>query len=798
MPAESELPDGDETPIIPPAWQPAALYDFEAAGDDPALDPLDATSEIVADTRGGSVALVPTATRGATRPATLATWLRWGLSPHDSPHPEGLLIPGTHAWRGATHLATTLHSWAYDTSEHPMAWKLERLRPHYETRTKEYDQWEAQIAESLQGRQKTLRVGGYVALGALALIAAVLLILGAVMFILLGVVALVAAISVAGRVAHRGVADVAEPVAEELDATTATAVAMGREELETALRLTGSPRVLGLEEHVTIKNPQPRSDGWSVEVEMPPGRMAKAVLRNRHELAGNLNTIEALVHLEPSAGTNRGFTLRRFTKDPFDAHARDADLLAVRRLSVWKAFPVGYTLEEEPVLAGIVNGAHWLFGGGTGSGKSKGAQLLCLAGTMDPSATGVIFDPQRSAAYTAFGRIFEVLQGSSEDDIRAMAVKADWLWRVEMERRSRAISKYAVEYPAQCPDDRLTKEMAEDPDLNLPFMTVVFEEMHSLFASTVRFRPNDDQDKRTCGAVMQRAAQEMVTRARRLGYCVIGVTQKASGKNVDTDIRDIFPGRSCGACSVPAMATMILGDGYQDRGMDPTALIEELHAGWSYVTGSGLKSPRLRDWVLQRYGYVDVNQLRAKLRDVETMRMGVRPELVFANQTPAAAPALAAPVDREDPMPGDPQHLANIESIFEEAERELHSATILGRLQASNPGAYRWLTVSGMNAFLRRIAPELRTANVWETDAEGNPKQAKGLRLSVVVDAYDDRVRGADDAADDPSPSAGRTRSRTTPDQGADGRTGTDGSAPNTPEDPDSAEEGDPSGDPSA
>lgn len=795
MSAESELPEGDETPIIPPAWQPAALYDFEAQGDDPALDPLNATTEMVAE----SVALVPVATCGATPPATLATWLRWALSPHDSPHPSGLLIPGTHVWRGTVHLATTLHAWAYDTSGHPMAWKLERLRPHYETRTKEYDAWEAQIIESLEGRQKALRIGIYSALGVLALVLSVLLLLGAVTFMLLGVVAIVAAVSVAGRVATRGAEAAPEPVAEELDATHATAVAMGREELETALRLTGSPRVLGPEERVTIRSPQPRSDGWSVEIELPPGRMAKSVLRSRHELAGNLNTTEALVHLEPSAGTNRGFTLRRFTKDPFDVHARDADLLAVPRCSVWKPFPVGYTLEGEVVMAGIVNGAHWLFGGGTGSGKSKGAQLLGLAAAMDPSATAVIFDPQRSAGWTAFGRIFEVVSGTDDDSIRTMAEKADMLWREDMEKRSRIISKFAVDYPAQCPDDRLTKEMAENEALNCPFKLVVFEEAHSLFASSVRFRPYDDDDRRTCGQVMARAAQEMVTRARRLGYCVVAVTQKPSGKNVDTDIRDIFPSRSCGACKVPAMATMILGDGYQDAGMDPTALIEDLHAGWSYITGSGLRSPRSRPWVLQRYGYVDINQLRPKLRDIEKMRMEVRPELVFCNQPgQTASPVRSAPIEREDPMPGSPEHLANIEAVFQEGERELHSATILDRLRASDPGSYRWLTVSGMNAFLRRIDPGLRTANVWETDAQGSQKQAKGLRLSVVANAYDNRVRGADDSADDSSPSAARTRLRPMADQGADGRTATGGDGSDVANGPDSAEEGFSSGGPSA
>lgn len=751
MSDEIEPAEGHEHRPPPPAWQPAQLYDFEAAGEDPALEP---TTEIVApDVAEGVAPSVANARgervangRGDDGPATLATWLRYVTGDRGGPRPEGVAKPGRHAWRGVAHWASVVRAWAYDETTHPEHWKLTELKPHYVQKQAAYDEKEAAVRQAMAERQKVLLYAVPGAVLAVLLTLVILVVLGA-FFVIFGAVALtVISSSATGRhVAKKRGAAVALDVAEVENATLATPVAMGREELENALRLTGSPRVLGPDEQVIIRNPRPRPDGWTVEVTLPPGRMARQVLRARHDLAGNLGTTDRLVHLEPGAGSNRDFTLRRFTQDPFDRLSAVADLLAVKRCSVWSPFPVAYTLEGEPVMAGCTEGAHWLFGGGTGSGKSAGARLLALAGAMDPHATAMVFDPQRSTAWGLYQRIFEVHQGSADIDIRTMAQRADWLWRVEMERRGSVISRFAAEFPAQCPDDRLTKQMAENEALNCPFLFVFFEEAHSLFASSVPFDPDPDStDKRTCGQVIQRAAQELVTRARRVGVCVVGITQKPSGKNVSTDIRDIFPTRSCGACRTEAMAKMVLGDDYADHGMEPTALVEDLHAGWHYIYGSGLRKPRLRPWVLARYGYVDNNQLRLKLRDVEAMRREVRPALVWASasDSPQAPPTAVMVAERPagpetaDPAPGDPGHLAEIEAVFLEGEAELHSATIIKRLRRAHPDRYGWLTPAGMNAFLKRIDPSLRTTNVRET-VNGERKQAKGLRLSVVIDCYD-------------------------------------------------------------
>lgn len=440
------------------------------------------------------------------------------------------------------------------------------------------------------------------------------------------------------------------------------------------------PKAIDSDEAVQVLAMRSETNGRSVDLKLPAGAISADAFGQQDRIAGQLDVAATRVILEPGH-TPRRLTVWLADTDPLTGRARESTLVDAEQVDLWSGFEFASSVRGERVCADLI-GTHVLIGGDSGSGKTFLALLLAMAIALDPHAQLVICDPQGLGAWAALLPVAEVIEGRTDADVKAMADRLTAVAEKEFERRRKAIAEYAVAYPMRCPEAKLTRSMARDPELGLPLLCVFLDECHTLF------------NHPKYGQQIKDACQEITTRGRAFGVSLVALTQKASVKNIPSEVRDIFMSRACLSMPNGASVTQVLGDGWKERGMNPVALQVPDHAGAVYLTGGIVKSPKPQArWVLARTDNIDINQVRRVVADCAEMRARVRPELLPAASRPAEVTAVA------ELAANDPTRLVHLLEAFN-GRTWATSVDLIEHLQANHPQHYAGLTPRGMNAFL--------------------------------------------------------------------------------------------------
>lgn len=468
-------------------------------------------------------------------------------------------------------------------------------------------------------------------------------------------------------------------------------------------------------------------NGWSYALRLPDGPMADDVLKERRRLAGRLDVPEACLLLE-FGDTPRRMTLWMADRDPLRSEAPETSLVDIDSLSLWEHFEIGTSIRGLRVLANLI-GYHLLVSGASNSGKTFLALLIALGVAKDPNATAVICDPQGLGAWSPFAGLADVVDGPTDDDIRRMCEKLEYLAGTVFEARRAEVERLTIASRYQNAQAKVTRGMTTNAEVNLPLLFVILDECHRLFGHPIY------------GDRILAACKTLVSRGRALGITLIGITQKASGKNIDTDVRDLFESRACFKVTTTEMADMALGDGWAAAGMNPLALQLPIHQGVCYLRGPILHAPRgISDWVLMKTDNVDVNQVRRVVDECVAMRRNARPALLTEHGPifPAsaavglapAATAVARPATRpcaaEIPLVERFEHLVDAMA----GDQWAYSEEIIANLQDAHPDLYGHLRPvrgkASLNAWLEPLG--LATHNV-------GPDNRKGLMLHEVLSA---------------------------------------------------------------
>lgn len=790
----------------PPAWRPASkrpdsaeLYDFEAEGDDPALDEMDvaaadATIEMDAQTRGARVAL----DEGATPPATLLTWLRWSTGPRETPRPGGLFLPGRYVWRSVANLAGGAHRWATDATAHPDAWRLTELKPHYATKQAAYDQWEERIKADLADRPKTLLIGGFVLAVTLVLFSVITVWLG-MFYVFVGAwSAILLGLSLWGRhvAPDRGATRGARVAVDEnaTPATPETPRVPGREEIRDALRHAG---VIKADEEIETDVVREVEGGaWATTITLPRTTTAADAIKELHGIAGAFDTIDPKVTMRPDPESNRRVWLR-VGSDPLTGMAPRSPLIEAKgTVNVWNGIPFGFTVGGKRVRVTAV-GTHWQVVGASGSGKSRAFGLLPLGYALDPYTRSLLLDPEGFGAWLPFSAVATVIQGSEPAKLRAMAAALVEVVEVEFPRRQAVIDFILKTEPALLPNNEIDAKISRTKRYNVPAYLIACEEAVTLFSSR---EPYGDDSDRTIGQVAQAAWGEIQRRGRKYAISACHLSQKATTAELPATITFGATTRFMLACSTPTQADSAM-PGWRDLGMTPLKLKPAKpnrpgsgNAGAGFLMGVGLVEPE-EDWALLRSDYADGNEIAGRMAYARQVREKVWPELLpdfgGPDQGGSAQPAPPEPEPDDDGPPAaeDPARLEELEGCYAEGEAQLRSVTLIGRLQARYPEdeVYRALTERGMNRFLRPFG--LRTTTVRDAGGKG-----AGLPLSVIQEARDACHDEPEDVATLAEPGAIVATSGSAEmasDQGRHDATQLSGEPPSFLDRPDSAE-GDP------
>lgn len=344
---------------------------------------------------------------------------------------------------------------------------------------------------------------------------------------------------------------------------------------------------------------------WEAVFDLPSGLPTRKALNAKESVAGALGV--AVQQLHQSRGDREGRVhLRVSLRLPFTGEPVQGPLLAMERVDLWQAIPMGVNLRGESVWTSWVERSG-LFGGEPGSGKSAGANDLLLAAALDPTVRMYLADGKAGADITPFEPIASMYD--TDGDPERLLEILEHIWNVEVPER-RALAK---EYGSR----KLTAAMAaRDPRVCLAVLLV--DEWSSYGAAA------DRKTRDEC----ERLLRLIVQQGRALGIITLAATQKPDADSVPTGIRDILSIRWAMRCLTPQASDTILGQGYAAAGHNAQEILKSQRGVGIYMDGEGAEPELTRSY------YYDDDEVQMILERAYGLRAD-------AGTLPGSGPTLA-------------------------------------------------------------------------------------------------------------------------------------------------------------
>jgi hypothetical protein len=335
-------------------------------------------------------------------------------------------------------------------------------------------------------------------------------------------------------------------------------------------------KVIGSDQALTMVMPcmlTADAQAWEAAFDLPGGTPARKALNATEALAGALGV--AVQQLHQSRGDREGrIRLRVSLQLPFTGAPIQGPLLAMERVNLWEAIPMGVNLRSESVWTSWVERSG-LFGGEPGSGKSAAANDLLLAAALDPTVRLYLADGKAGADITPFESIAAMYDTDGNPE-RLLEILTH-IWEVEIPER-RALAK---EYGSR----KLTAAMAaRDPRVCLAVLLV--DEWSSYGAAA------DRKTREEC----ERLLRLIVQQGRALGIITLAATQKPDSDSVPTGIRDILSIRWAMRCLTPQASDTILGQGYAAAGHNAQDILKSQRGVGIYMDGEGAEPELVRSY----------------------------------------------------------------------------------------------------------------------------------------------------------------------------------------------------------
>lgn len=436
--------------------------------------------------------------------------------------------------------------------------------------------------------------------------------------------------------------------------------------------------------------------GYTIEMELPPGITAAAVMDKREALAGALR--RPLGTVWPSKAKDHPGHLRLFLSDVPMATAPQSRWPIAKGLPIDIFEPFPMFTDEEGEWVDITLLDHVAMGGASGFGKSVGLRQLGVALTFDLRTRIYVFDgkisgdldPVRKVAHAYF-------EGADPDDI---AEQLSALKGIETEMRRR--SRFLRDLPVEERSPKVTSTLASKYR-GLSPIVVLIDECQELTEYGTKGNKPEMKIRDEFRAVLTRISRL----GRSAGIHVVFVSQKPDA--------DVLPSAIMGNCSVRVCFKVteqvhndqILGTGAYKSGLKATLFSQE-DRGLAWLKASG--DPQVvRTWS-------------------EMVELGTAVELVEKAYALRAEAGLLTgqAAGEEQPQLLEPDLLADVRDVMDHpAVTAMSLGALRDALTLLRPGTWGHLDVDALGSMLR--AAGVKVATVW---AEG--KSAKGIKRADV------------------------------------------------------------------
>ena len=336
------------------------------------------------------------------------------------------------------------------------------------------------------------------------------------------------------------------------------------------VKIVGAMTVGGM--HLRPKDPP----GWEGVIELPESITASMVLAKREELASALKVHESRLVLD-RAGHAGQVRLTLFHRDPMTEDPVRSPLIEVPQVSLWDPVPVGTTIYGDPyglVLPGT--SGTWICSA-PGYGKTNLLQIFLAAAALDPRVEVYIHDGKGEGDLEPYAdTAVHYSAGASDAAGKACASMLTKVVDRHHQRKDR-ITELRRKRPDLIPSSQITRAVTEDPDLDLPVIVVVLDELNEMAetssATTIQAKVMRVAQAGRSGGVLG------IIAGQRFDAATLGGAQSSRGTRI------AFRTNS------PSDSNMVLGEGQVSEGFN-TSTWPDNYQGVCIVRPSGVQEHR--------------------------------------------------------------------------------------------------------------------------------------------------------------------------------------------------------------
>lgn len=317
--------------------------------------------------------------------------------------------------------------------------------------------------------------------------------------------------------------------------------------------------------------------GYTLELELPPGVTAAAVMDKREGLAGALR--RKLGCVWPSKGPDHPGHLRIFLSDVPMATAPQSVWPVAKRgeaIDIFEPFPL-FTDKEGEWVDVTVMGTHLVIAGASGFGKSVCLRQLACAVAFDPRVRPYVFDGKISGDLDPIRKVAHAYyEGAEPEDVAEQLAALKGL-ESEMRRRSRFLRDLPVEERSP----KVTSALASKYRHLSPIVVLIDECQEYTEYGT---KGNRDEMK------LREEFRSILTRISRLGrsaaIAVVFVSQKPDADVLPTAIMGNCAVRICFKVTEQGHNDQVLGTGAYKAGLKATLFSQE-DRGLAWLKAAG-------------------------------------------------------------------------------------------------------------------------------------------------------------------------------------------------------------------
>jgi S-DNA-T family DNA segregation ATPase FtsK/SpoIIIE len=451
---------------------------------------------------------------------------------------------------------------------------------------------------------------------------------------------------------------------------------------------------------ITFPSPIVRDGpGWRADVDLPYGVTVADIMARRAQLASGLRRPLGCVWPEPAHDQHAG-RLVLFVSDVDMAQAKPKPWALAKGGAADLFKPVPFGTDQRGRAVGIdLMYSNLLIGAMPGAGKTFALRVLLLAAALDPTAELRLFELKGSGDLSTLEPVaHHYASGPDDETIEQTVISLREVYK-DLARRAKTISSLPR---AQCPENKVTPELAANRKLGLFPLVVAIDECQELFS-----HPEFGKEAgELCTAIIKRG--------RALGVILLLATQRPDKNSLPTAVSANVGVRFCLRVMGQLENDMVLGTSMYQNGIRASTFTPK-DKGIGYLVGAS------DDPQIARSAYID-NPAAEK---IVTRARALREQAGTLTGHAIGETQLAEDAARSNV-------LNDIAAVYLAGEDRLWSEVIVSRLAEAQPDAYQGWTPNALAAALKPhgIAPK----QIPLRDETGAERNKRGYLLAAITE----------------------------------------------------------------